>query len=171
MKRTKPTLKMARAMFEVIDANREHLDPWFAWAKLTQNVEDSMKYLFDKEEETKKGKKIEYGLYIDKEYMGNISLFDIDEKNKSAEIGYWISSFYTRYGYVTEAVRVLEKEAFGKGLNRLQIRCDERNKASFGVGKKCGYTYEGKIREDAFNEYFNDIRNTLVFSKLRSEYK
>lgn len=170
LKRTKPTLKMAKAMFDVIDGNREHLDPWFSWAKLTQKVEDSLKYLFDKEEETKAGKKIEYGLYADNEYMGNISLFDIDEKDKSAEIGYWISSSYTRNGYMTEAIKVLEKEAFEKGLNRLQIKCDERNKASFGVAKKCGYKYEGKLREDSFNQYFNDLRNTLVFSKLKAEY-
>lgn len=34
-----------------------------------------------------------------------------------------------------------------------------------------GYKYEGKLREDTFSEHFNDFRNTLVFSKLRSEYK
>ena len=96
----------------------------------------------------------------------------IDEKKKSAEIGYWLSSFHIRNGYMTEAVRILEKEAFERlKLNRIQIKCDEENKASFGVAKKCGYKYEGKLREDVFNEYFNDFRNTLVFSKLKSEYK
>ena len=46
-----------------------------------------------------------------------------------------------------------------------------RNKASFGVAEKCGYKYEGKFREDSFSEHFNNFRNTLVYSKLKSEYK
>ncbi len=172
LKRTKPTLKMAESMFKAIDENRKHLEPWFPWPKFTLKAEDSLKYLFDKEEETKKGKKVEYGLFIKNEYIGNISVFDIHEKKKSAEIGYWLSFSYTRNGYMTEAVRILEKEAFEKlKLNRIQIKCDERNKASFGVAKKCGYKYEGKFREDVFSEHFKDFRNTLVFSKLKSEYK
>ena len=52
----------------------------------------------------------------------------------------------------------------------MQLRCDERNIASRKVAKKCGYTLEGKIREDRYSEYFEDLRNTLVFSKLKSEY-
>lgn len=172
LKRTKPTLIMAEVMFKVIDGNRKHLEPWFPWPKLTLKVEDSLKYLFDKEEETEKGKRVEYGLFINNEYIGNISIFDINEKRKSAEIGYWLSSSRTRNGYTTEAVKILEKEAFEKmGLNRIQIKCDEKNEASFGVAKKCGYKYEGRFREDSFSEHFNDFRNTLVFSKLKSEYK
>ena len=72
---------------------------------------------------------------------------------------------------MTEALQILEKEAFEKlKLNRIQIKCDEKNEASFGVARKCDYKYEGKFREDEFNEYFNHFRNTLVFSKLKSEY-
>lgn len=73
---------------------------------------------------------------------------------------------------MTEAIRILEKEGFeNMGLNRIQIKCDEENKASFGLAKKCGYRYEGKLREDSFNEYFKNFRNTLISSKLKSEYK
>ena len=172
LKRTRPTIKTAKVMFSVIDANRQHLSPWFSWTNETKKAEDTMKYLFEKEEKTKKGKMIEYGLYVDGQYIGNIALFDIDKKNKSAEIGYWLSSSHARKGYMTEAVKLLEKEGFENlGLNRIRIKCDERNKASAGVAKKCGYKFEGTFREDRFSEYFNDFRNTLFFSKLRSEYK
>ncbi len=172
LKRTKPTIKMAKLMFGVIDKNRGHLEPWFSWPKIILKVEDSLKYLFDKEKETKEGSKVEYGIFVDNEYIGNISLFDISKKDKSGEIGYWLSSAHTRKGYATEAVKILEKEAFeGLKLNRIQIRCDEKNKASIGVAKKCGYKYEGKFREDSFNKYSNSFRNTLFFSKLKSEYK
>jgi ribosomal-protein-serine acetyltransferase len=172
LKRTKPTLNTAENMFKVINKNRKHLRPWFPWEKLTLKIEDSLKYLFDKEEETKTSKKVEYGIYINKEYIGNIGIFDIDEKKKSAEIGYWLSSLFTRKGYMSEAVKIIEKEFFEKfKLNRIQIKCDEKNKPSSGVALKCGYKFEGKHREDSFNEHFNNFRNTLIYSKLKSEYK
>ncbi len=172
LKRTKPTLKMANTMFNVIDKNREHLDMWLPWPRFTQKVEDSLKYLFDKEEETKKGKKVEYGLYIKNEYIGNVSIHNINEKEKSAELGAWISASHSKKGYATEALKILEKEGFESlGFNRLQLLCDEENKGSAGVAKKCGYKYEGKLREYIFNKYFDSFRNFLVFSKLKGEYK
>jgi len=171
LKITKPDIVMAETIFRVISENRKHLRPWFTWEKATKKVEDSLKYLFDKEEKVKDGKKVEYGIYVDNEYVGNIGIFDIDRKKKSAEIGYWLSSKFTRKGYTTEAVKILEKEFFANGLNRIQIKCDERNIASSGVAKKCGYVFEGKFREDSYSEYFKDFRNTLVFSKLKSGFK
>lgn len=171
LKRTKPTIQIAKSIFKVIDENREHLKPWLPWEKFTIKVEDSLKYLFEKEEQIKAGKKAEYGIFLNNNYIGNIGIFDIDKEKKSAEIGYWLSSSFARNGYTTEAVKIIEKEFFENfNINRIQIKCDEQNYASSGVAKKCGYQLEGKIREDSFNEYFNEFRNTLVFSKLKSEY-
>jgi len=169
---TKPDVATANIMFKVINENRKHLRPWFPWEKATKKVEDSLKYLFDKEEKVKAGEKVEYGIYIGNEYIGNIGIFKIDKNKKSAEIGYWLSAKFIRNGYTTEAVRILEKEFFiNNNLNRIQIQCDERNIASSGVAKKCGYIFEGKRREDSYSEYFKDFRNTLVFSKLKSDFK
>jgi RimJ/RimL family protein N-acetyltransferase len=170
LKITKPDLATANAIFEVICENRKHLRPWLPWEKETKKVEDSMKYLFDKEDMFKAGKKVEYGIYVNNVYAGNIGIFDINNTKKSAEIGYWLSTKFARNGYVSEAVKLLEKEFFTNGLNRIQIKCDERNLASSGVAQKCGYVLEGKLREDSYSEHFKDFRNTLVFSKLKSEF-
>jgi ribosomal-protein-serine acetyltransferase len=171
LKITKPDIAMANGIFKVINENRKHLRPWFPWEKATKRAEDSLKYLFDKEKQVKAGEKIEYGIYVGNEYIGNIGIFNIDKKKRSAEIGYWLSVKFVRNGYVTEAVKIIEKEFFANGLNRIQIKCDERNTASAGVAKKCEYVFEGKFREDSYSEYFKDFRNTLVFSKLRSDFK
>lgn len=171
LKKNTPTLKNAQHIFEAVKNNRRHLRPWFPWEKETKVVEDSLKYLFSQDELTKKGEKNGYSIYLKGEFIGNLSIFSISDKNKSGEIGYWLAKSHTRHGYMTEAVKLLEKEAFRCGLNRIQIKCDERNKASSGVALKCGYLFEGKFRSDVYSEYFKDFRNTLLFSKLRSEYK
>lgn len=172
LKRLKPTLKMASTIFKVIDENRHHLELWFPWAKTEVSIEASMKYLFATEAKFKIKEKIDYGIYVNTEYIGNIGLFNISKKNKSAEIGYWLSKKFIRQGYMTEAIKLVEKEGFlNINLNRIQIKCDERNIASAGVAKKCGYILEGKYREDIYNEYYKNLRNTLVFSKLKAEFK
>lgn len=171
LRKNTPTLKNAEQIFEGVKNNRQHLRPWFPWEKETKVVEDSLKYLFSQEELSKKGEKNGYSIYLKGAFIGNLSIFSISDKNKSGEIGYWLDKKYARNGYMTEAVKVLEKEAFRCGLNRIQIKCDERNKASSGVALKCGYIFEGKFRSDIYSEYFKDFRNTLIFSKLKREYK
>jgi RimJ/RimL family protein N-acetyltransferase len=166
-----PRIELARVMFETIAANRDYLGKWLPWEKSTKTIEDSMKYLFDTEKKIEEGTKVDYGIYLGERYIGNIGLFDLDEKKRSGEIGYWISSEFSGKGYTSEAVKILESEAFKNlNLNRIQIKCDERNTASAKVAEKCGYVFEGKHREDSFSEYFKDFRSTLIFSKLRSEF-
>jgi len=172
LKKNTPTILLANAMFKVVNENRKHLRPWFPWEKLTLKPEDSLKYLFETEEKFKAGKKVDYGIYINNKYAGSVGIFDINKENKTAEIGYWLSDKFIKKGYTTEAVKIMEKEFFTNGnLNRIQIRCDEKNIASSGVAKKCGYIFEGKHREDSYNNYFKGFRSTLVFSKLKSDYR
>ena len=174
LKRLKPDSLTAKTIFKTVVASRQHLLPWFDWARKSKNnkVKDSLNYLLEVDKEFKAGKKIDYGIYLKDEYIGNVGIFNIDKKSKSAEIGYWLAKEFTRKGYMTEAVKVLEKEFFiNFKLNRIQIKCDERNVASRGVAEKTGHILEGKFREDAYSYYFKDLRNTLIFSKLKSEFK
>lgn len=172
LRRTMPNIQTAEILFKTIDKNREHLAPWLDRVNLTNTIEDELKYLFDKEEKVKIWDKIEYGIYLEDKYLGNINIFDINMTNKSAEIWYRLDKDFSQKGYMTEAVKILEKEAFENfKLNRIQIKCDERNIASAGVAKKCGYILEWKLRECVFVEYFDDLRSDLYFSKLKSEFK
>ncbi len=172
LKRTTPSVPVAQNIFEVIDKNRKHLEPWFPWVKSTTTLEDSLKYLFDKEEQFKKKEKFEYGIYLNDKYLGNIGIFSINKDKKSAEIGYWLSAEFINNGYVTEALKLVEKEFFTRtDINRIQIRCDEINIASASVAKKCGYVFEGITRENLYDKYSRKFRNSLVFSKLKSEFK
>ena len=168
----KPTLKLAEEIFAVVEDNHKHLAPWLSWEKETKKVEDTFKYLLSMHEDNKNGTNYTYGIYIDNEYIGNVGIFDYDKKKQSTEIGFWLSRRYIKKGYMTEAVKILEKELFNTlDLNRIQIRCDDKNKGSEGVIKKCGYKLEGKSREDTVCDYTKTFRSTLVFSKLKRELK
>ena len=172
LKINQPSIGLAKEMFAVINTNRKHLRPWFPWEKATVGPEDSLKYLFETQEKLNKGEKVDYGIYINNKYVGSVGIFDINKDKKSGEIGYWLSTKFIRKGYMTEAVKLVEKEFFiNYGLHRIQIRCDEKNLASAGVAKKCAYVFEGKRREDNYSKHFKNYRSTLVFSKLNREFK
>lgn len=171
LKRHVFSVDLAKTIFSVVDSNRDHLSPWFIWMNNTSKVEDTVKFLLDSEREFKAGNKIEYGIYFEDEFVGGIGIFNIDKFKKSAELGYWLSSDFTRKGIMSEAVALVERELFLVwGLNRIQIKCDVQNVASGGVAKKCGFVFEGTLREDDFSKFYDSFRSTHVFSKLKSDF-
>lgn len=109
---------------------------------------------------------------IDKESLeciGLIAFFLVDTKNQFAEIEYCIGSNYQRRGYATEATKRLIDFGFNNiKLHKIQICCKSINIASRRVIEKCGFTYEGTLRD-----YFlldGKYVGREYFSILESEY-
>lgn len=172
LKRTKPGKNMAEKMFALVDKNREHLRPWFPWVDATKTVADTIDYLSAKEKEFKANKKIEYGIYIGTQYIGNIGIFGLNWTDHAGEIGYWIDADYQGKGYMTEAVQVLEKYFFEEHeLNRIVIRCSEHNGPSNQVAKKCEYTFEGRLRQASYSTFLGAYYDTVIYSKLLEDYQ
>ena len=67
---------------------------------------------------------------------------------------------------MTEAVRLLVDYAFASlNVNRLEIRCDERNTRSAAVAQRLGFVQEDRIRNDDAGPD-GTLRNTLIFSRI-----
>lgn len=172
LKRTKPSKTMSQKMFALVDKNREHLRPWFPWVDATKTLQDTITYLNTKEKEFEASKKIEYGIYIGPKYIGNIGIFGLNWTDRSGEIGYWLDADHQGKGYITEAVKVLEKYFFEeRELNRIVIRCSEHNGSSNQVAKKCEYTFEGRLRQASYSSFLGAYYDTIVYSKLQEDYQ
>lgn len=104
------------------------------------------------------------------ECIGQIAFFLVDSKNNFAEIEYCIGSRFQCRGYATEATKAIVKYGFEKiNLHKIQICTKTINKPSKRVIEKCGFTYEGTLR-DYF--YMNgDYVGRLYFSMLRDEFE
>lgn len=173
LRQTHPTQDMAEAIFHAVDSCREHLRPFCPWEKNDDSIESVMNYLKNKEPQVEAGDRVEYGIFITEtdQYIGNIQVFNISKTNRNGEFGYWLTKDATGKGYMKEAVLILEKYCFEElDLHRIQMTCDALNEASAKVIRACGYTYEGTLREDMYDEHRNTMRNTLMFSKLKWEY-
>lgn len=103
------------------------------------------------------------------ECIGQIAFFLVDSKNHFAEIEYCIGSEFQCRGYATEATKAIIRYGFEKiNLHKIQICTKDINKPSKRVIEKCGFTYEGTLR-DYF--YMNGkYVGRLYFSMLKNEY-
>ena len=104
------------------------------------------------------------------ECIGQIAYFLVDSKNHFAEIEYCIGADFQCKGYATEATKAVIAYGFDKiNLHKVQICTKTINVPSRRVIEKCGFTFEGTLR-DYF--YFNgQYIGRHYFSILRDEYE
>ena len=85
------------------------------------------------------------------ECIGQIAYFLVDESNSWGEIEYCIGTAYQGKGYATEATKAVIDYGFDKiGFNKVQICVRPSNIKSKRVIEKCGFEYEGTLRDYFF---------------------
>ncbi len=63
---------------------------------------------------------------------------------QSAFLGYGGVAAHAGQGYMTEALRLVVREAFGPlGLHRLEANIQPGNQASIALARRCGFEHEG----------------------------
>ena len=169
------TLPNAEMVYKVIDRNRDYLLPWLPlWASRDRikSPKDILDFLEDCQKERAAGDACDFGIFAGGEYIGNVGVFDISDKNKSCALEYWICKDFAKKGYMTEAIKLVENMLFGtQGLNRIEIKCDTRNAPSESLARRLGYTFEGTARSGAVNEIENIFISNHIFSKLHDEWE
>lgn len=104
------------------------------------------------------------------ECIGQIAYFLVDSKNHFAEIEYCIGSEFQCQGYATEATKAVIAYGFNEiNLHKVQICTKTINMPSKRVIEKCGFTYEGTLRDYFFMD--GNYVGRLYFSMLRSEFE
>jgi ribosomal-protein-alanine N-acetyltransferase len=102
--------------------------------------------------------------------IGQIAIFLVDDKNHFCEIEYCIGSKFQRNGYCSEAVQAIINYAFHNvNIHKMQVCHKENNTASKRVIQKCGFTYEGTLRDYFYMD--EKYVSRLYYSMLRSEWE
>lgn len=174
LKQPVPSFELAKEIFAAIEESRENLEPWLPWCKKTTKAEDSFGFLKDWCEKNRSDKTGFAYLIHDKssgKYLGCIDFMKVSDTDKTGEIGYWIRTSAQGKGYMSEALKALEKELFGQGINRIYIGNDTRNIRSANVAKRAGYHLDGILRQNRWDDYSQSFVNSNVWSKLKEEYE
>ncbi|WP_271814798.1 GNAT family N-acetyltransferase [Clostridium beijerinckii] len=103
------------------------------------------------------------------ECIGQIAYFLVDNNNNFAEIEYCIGSLFQRKGFATEATKAVIKYGFDKiNLHKVQICHKSINIASRKVIEKCGFVYEGTLRDFFYQN--GEYIDRLYYSILKDEF-
>ena len=103
------------------------------------------------------------------ECIGQIAYFLVDSKNHFAEIEYCIGSSYQRNGLATEATKAVIHYGFDNmNLHKVQICHKSINLPSRKVIEKCGFVYEGTLRDFFYID--GQYVDRLYYSILKKEF-
>ncbi len=163
------TTRDAEETYALIDADRERLRTYLPWVDALNSVEDqrraiaAMAYDPDKE--------INCLVTLDGRIIGATGFARIDRPTQCGEIGYWLASPYEGHGYMTAAVRAVERLGFcDLGLERIQICNDARNRRSRAIPERLGYTLEGILRRHTLSGK-GVISDHSYYGILKSEWE
>lgn len=162
-------LPFAEVIFKAIDLDRERLSQFLPWVDHMKTVQDEANYLQGQVEDWNQANQFNFAIFLKEsdEYVGNIGAHSISFQHERCEVGYWLRGKFESQGYMTESVKLPEKELFKIGFHRIEIHCSSSNLRSAAVPLRCGYSQEALLRENAIEN--GRFRNTLVFGKLKSE--
>lgn len=153
---------------------------WLLNGEITRNLSDTFltphclnqtrNYLNDILDGKSPGKDFVIARVDTEEYIGQCNLFNIDMKNRAAEIGIVIGDpDLLGKGYGTDALKLLMNFGFNRlNLHRLELRLHEYNGSAYQCYSKLGFTEEGRKREDFFID--GKYMDTIIMGILEEEY-
>jgi ribosomal-protein-serine acetyltransferase len=141
-------LRDARALFALVDANRNRLRRWLPWPEANRSLQDSRAYILRVRAQAKLGAALPFGLWWRGSLVGVAGFVWIDPANRSAAIGYWLTQDVEGRGLMTAAVSALLRHGFrALKLNRIEIRAGVRNRRSRAIPERLGFRHEGTLRQ------------------------
>jgi len=102
--------------------------------------------------------------------IGTVTLHELMEQNRRAEVGFILGREHWGRGLATEAVRSLCRFAFDQlGLHRLEADIDPRNTASEKLLVRLGFGKEGLLRERWYT--YGEWSDSALYGLLSSEFE
>jgi RimJ/RimL family protein N-acetyltransferase len=105
------------------------------------------------------------------QHIGNLALMHINWKDRTAELGIVIGDkSQWGKGYAQDAIQTLLTFAFSEmNLNRVYLRVYADHAPAIEAYRKCGFTQEGRLREEIYAEgMYHDM---LVMGILKREFE
>ena len=157
-------------LYDVIDSSRDHLSEFLPWPKDCNSVEDVASRADSWNLQAQMGNGACWGIFektgAGLAVGGCIVAGWIQWAHRSAVLNYWLGKDFTGRGLATEALRLVSRELFSLGLNRLEISASVYNERSAVLALRCGFVEEGISRDfERINGNFVDHRRFSLLSR------
>jgi RimJ/RimL family protein N-acetyltransferase len=158
---------------EAIDSSLEHLQPWMPWAlDEPQTLEQKIELVEAFRSSFHAGENFTYGIFDadGRALLGGTGLHPRVGPG-GLEIGYWVRASATRQGIVTESTAALTRVGIELcEADRIEIRIEPRNEASFGVPRKLGFVEEATLRRRLPGREGGPLRDVTIFTMFREDF-
>ena len=105
----------------------------------------------------------------EKRPIGILSVKDMDGRNSSAHLSIILERKSWGRGYGSEAIGATVSFLVERmNVHRIWLRVDENNSRAIRCYEKCGFRFDGVLREDHHTN--GSWRNSLIMSLLSTEY-
>jgi ribosomal-protein-serine acetyltransferase len=159
----------ARAMYELILHNRDHLDRWLRWSGRIQTLDDTCALIERFATKYAAGDGFHAGIWEQDRLIGGLVCHYINRESSKSEIGYWLGAEFVGRGKVTRACRAVIAELFEREkMHRIEIQCAVDNRASRAVAERLGFRLEGIKRESEWITM--SFRDHALYSLLDREW-
>ena len=162
-----PNLSSAQEIFNLIDADRDHLRTWLPWVDSTTTAEDTRKNLSERIQKFNKKEQASFYGTLNGDFVASVGFSSL--KDGEGEIGYWLLSQYGGRGLMTTFVKACIDYGFEElNLNRIVIKCAKGNFKSANIPKRLGFTQSEETEEKrTINSSEND---TIVFTLDKNDW-
>ena len=158
---------------EAVDASLEHLRPWMPWAESEpQTLEEKTELIKRFRANFDSGDNFTCGIFSadEAQVLGGTGLHPRIGPG-GLEIGYWIRGSATRQGIATESAAALTRAGFEVcESDRIEIRIEPRNEASFGIPRKLGFVEEATLRRRLPSGEAGPLRDVTIFTMFREDF-
>jgi RimJ/RimL family protein N-acetyltransferase len=161
----------AGAVSKAATESLEHLRPWMPWATPEgTSFETQRERLLGPATLWNSGSGYEYGIFLpDGLLVGGCGLHRRIGPS-ALEIGYWVHVDHIRRGIATACAGGLTAVGFGlRGIERMEIHCDEANVASASVPPKLGYRLTGRVEHEP--EAPGEVGSRMIWVLYRREWE
>lgn len=160
----------ADGIWQVVDANRDHLGEWLPWVPLSSP--ETIRDFIGRARMQAAADDGFQAVILDPSgaVAGFIGFHSVDWNNRATSLGYWLAEGQQGRGTMTQAVRALTALAFEEwGLNRVEIRVAPANARSGAIPKRLGFVKEGVLRQA--ERHGDEFKDSAVYSMLADEWE
>ncbi|SJL83944.1 GNAT family N-acetyltransferase [Vibrio palustris] len=163
-----PSLHYTDSMFKAINASKSELSTFLPWATSLLSKDDLKGNIqwaannFEKFSDEFWFNIVEINT---EEFIGAVGFLIRDIAVPYYEIGYWLSTNQVGKGYITSAVKLVERYAFlEQSAKRVEIKMASSNSKSQAVATPCGYQFEARLA-NARRLPSGELDDTLIYVK------
>jgi len=164
-----PSVDQAEKILDAVLESKNELSEFMPWIPYALTIEDAIS---NTERAINNYANFEQELRFaiiesaSQRFLGIISLILSDKSVPYFEIGYWLRTSEVGNGYVTDAIKILERYAFNElKAEKVAIITAKSNVKSQAVAQRAGYELEA-VLANARRLPSGELDSTLIYSKL-----